>query len=156
MRRGVRLAVDVGSVRIGVARSDPEGLLASPLGTVPRGRGDVDRIASLAGENEISEVFVGLPTSLSGREGTAAESARTFAAALARRLAPVPVRLLDERFTTVMAHDSLRAAGKDSRQRRSVVDRTAAALLLQDALDAERTTGQPAGVTVGLAPGGRP
>jgi putative holliday junction resolvase len=151
----VRLAVDVGSVRIGVARSDPEGLLASPLGTVSRGRGDVDRIASLAGENEIIEVIVGLPTSLSGREGTAAESARTFAAALARRLAPVPVRLLDERFTTVIAHGSLRAAGKDSRQRRSVVDRTAAALLLQNALDAERATGQPAGVAVGLAPGGR-
>jgi putative Holliday junction resolvase len=121
---------------------------------VSRGRGDVERIASLAGENKIIEVIVGLPTGLSGNAGLAAAGARRFAAALARRLAPVPVRLLDERFTTVIAHESLRRAGKDSRQRRSIVDRTAAALLLQDALDAERSTGRPAGVAVGVTPGG--
>jgi putative holliday junction resolvase len=154
MRQGVRLAVDVGSVRIGVARSDPEGLLASPLATVSRGRGDVDRIARLAGDSKIIEVIVGLPTSLSGREGGAAAGARKFAAELAERLAPVPVRLLDERFTTVLAHDALRQTGKNSAHRRPVVDRTAAALLLQDALDAERSTGRPAGLAVGLAPGG--
>ena len=154
MRQGVRLAVDVGSVRIGVARSDPEGLVASPLATVPRGRGDLDHIASLVGESKIIEVIVGLPTSLSGREGGAAAGARKFAAALAKRLAPVPVRLLDERFTTVLAHDALRQTGKNSANRRTIVDRAAAALLLQEALDAERSTGRPAGEPVGLTQGG--
>ena len=151
VRPGVRLSVDVGSVRIGIARSDPDGLLASPLATVQRGAGDLDRIASLASENKTVEVIVGLPTSLSGREGAAAGDARMFAGALASRLAPVPVRLLDERFTTALAHEALRQGGKDSRVRRSVVDRTAAALLLQGALDAERSTGRPAGDLVGSA-----
>jgi putative Holliday junction resolvase len=150
VRTGVRLAVDVGSVRIGVARSDPDGLLASPLATVPRGDKDLDCITSLAGENETIEVIVGLPTTLSGREGSAAGDARLFATALARRLAPVPVRLLDERFTTVIAHEALRQGGRDSRRRRAVVDRSAAALLLQGALDTERSTGRPAGELVGV------
>lgn len=153
VRPGVRLAVDVGSVRVGVARSDPAGLLASPLATVQRGGKDLDRIASLAGENNTIEVIVGLPTTLSGREGSAAGDARRFAAALASRLAPVPVRLLDERFTTMIAHEALRQGGRDSRGRRAVVDRTAAALLLQGALDAERSTGLPAGELVSLARG---
>ena len=85
---------------------------------------------------------------LSGREGTSAADARSFAAALAGRLAPVPVRLVDERFTTVLAHDALRQGGRDSRARRQVVDQAAAALLLQGALDAERSTGRLAGELV--------
>ena len=155
LRSGVRLAVDVGSARVGVARSDREGLLASPLATVPRGSGDLDHIASLAGEDELIEIIVGLPTSLSGTEGPAAMDARAFAAALAARLAPVPVRLFDERFTTVIAHDALRRGGKDSRDRRLVIDKAAAALLLQGALDAERSTGRAVGELVPSAPGGR-
>jgi len=138
-----------------VARSDREGLLASPLATVPRGRGDLDQIASLAGEDELIEIIVGLPTGLSGKEGPAAVDARAFAAALAGRLAPVPVRLLDERFTTVIAHDALRRGGKDSRDRRLVIDMAAAALLLQGALDAERSTGRAVGELVPSSPGGR-
>ena len=153
MRHGVRLAVDVGSVRIGVARSDPDGLLASPLATVARGRGDLDSLAGLATGHDAVEVIVGLPTSLSGREGASAADARTFAAALAGRLAPRPVRLVDERFTTVLAHDALRQGGRGVRQRRAVVDKAAAALLLQGALDAERSTGQPAGELVAAASG---
>ena len=98
-------------------------------------------------------MIIGLPTGLSGREGAAAAAARRFAAALAARLAPVPVRLVDERFTTVIAHGTLRSGGQDSRQRRRTVDKTAAALILQGALDAERTTGQPAGELVGSSPG---
>jgi hypothetical protein len=94
------------------------------------------------------EVIVGLPTSLSGREGTAAAGAREFAADLAGRLAPVPVRLVDERFTTTEAHDALRRGGKDARARRQVVDAAAAAVLLQAALDAERATGRPPGQLV--------
>ncbi len=154
MRVGVRLAVDVGSVRIGVARCDGEGRLASPLTVVSRGRGDIDAIARLAAADNVIEVIVGLPVGLSGREGQAAAGARTFAAALARRVAPVPVRVVDERFTTVIAHEALRQSGSDARGRRPKVDSAAAALLLQGALDTERSTGQPAGELVGAATGG--
>ena len=145
VRKGVRLAVDLGSARIGVARSDPDGWLASPLTTVTRGKGDMARLAELAEANGAIEVIVGLPMTLSGRQGKAALDAQAFARGLALRLAPVPVRLLDERFTTVTAHDALRAAGRDSRARRTIVDQAAAAVLLQAALDAERSAGRPAG-----------
>jgi putative Holliday junction resolvase len=153
LRVGVRLAIDLGSTRIGVATSDPDGLLASPLTTVPRGRGDLDRLVGLVLEHEAVEVVLGLPTGLSGREGAAAAEARRFAGILAGRLAPIPVRLVDERFTTVIAHDALRRGGKGSRDRRSVVDKTAAALLLQGALDRERLTGSPAGEIAGPGSG---
>ncbi len=148
VRKGVRLAIDVGSARIGVARCDPDGLIASPLTTVTRGRGDLARLAELAETSGAVEVIVGLPTTLSGHEGKAAQDARAFARGLASRLAPVPVRLVDERFTTVTAHDALRTAGRDSRARRGVVDQAAAAVLLQAALDAEQSTGRPAGEPV--------
>lgn len=153
MRFGTRLAVDVGSTRIGVARCDPDGLLASPLATIRRSPGDLDSLASLAADEDAIEVIVGLPTGLSGREGAAAAQARAFAGALAARLAPMPVRLVDERFTTVIAHDALRRGGRGSRARRPLVDQAAAALILQGALDTERTTGKPAGELVGSAAG---
>jgi putative Holliday junction resolvase len=149
----VRLAVDVGSVRVGVARSDPSGLLASPLEVIPHGRGDLDRLAELAAGHEALEVIVGLPTTLSGREGPAAAAAREVASALAARIAPVPVRLVDERFTTTTAHAVLRQGGKDSRARRGIVDQAAAAVLLQAALDAERATGRPPGEPVAVSGG---
>ncbi|HEV2375571.1 MAG TPA: Holliday junction resolvase RuvX [Streptosporangiaceae bacterium] len=153
MRPGVRIALDLGSVRIGVAASDPGALLASPLTTVRRGRGDLDRLAELTAAYQAVEIVVGLPTGLSGREGTAAAQARAFARALAARLAPVPVRLVDERFTTALAHDALRQAGRDSRQRRPVVDQAAAAVMLQGVLDTERSTGEPVGEVVVLTTG---
>jgi putative Holliday junction resolvase len=151
VREGVRLAVDVGSVRIGVARSDPAGILASPLTVVrsgPANPGKMDELTALAASVSAIEVIVGLPTSLSGREGAAAAAARSFATELAGRLAPVPVRLVDERFTTTQAHDALRRGGKDSRARRQVVDAAAAAILLQAALDTERATARPPGQLV--------
>ena len=153
MRTGVRLAVDLGSTRVGVARCDPSGLLATPLATITRGRGDLDELAALVAAHDPIEVIVGLPTSLSGRAGTAAAEARAFAESLATRLAPLPVRLVDERFTTVIAHDALRQGGRGSRQRRTPVDKAAAALILQGALDAERSPGAPAGELVASAPG---
>ncbi len=153
MRSGKRLAIDVGSVRIGVAACDPEGILATPVATVMRGPGDLTEIARLAAEREVIEVVVGLPTGLSGKAGKAAAGAREFAAELALAVAPAPVRLVDERFTTTLAHSALRSAGSDSRQRRSAVDRAAAALLLQSALDSERLTGAPAGELVGAGTG---
>lgn len=148
MRAGVRLGVDVGSVRIGVAKSDPGGLLASPLDTVKRGPGDLAALSAIAVENDAIEVIVGLAIGLRGHEGKAATQGRNFADALAARLAPVPVRLVDERFTTVLAHAALQQGGYDSRARRQEVDKAAAALLLQGALDAERSSGQPAGELV--------
>jgi putative Holliday junction resolvase len=148
MRQGVRLAVDAGSVRIGVARSDPDGILASPLAVVRSGPGALDELARLAAGADAIEVIVGLPTSLSGRDGAAAATARSFAADLAGRIRPVPVRLFDERFTTAQAHEALRRGGKDTRARREIVDAAAAAVLLQAALDAERATGRPPGQPV--------
>jgi putative holliday junction resolvase len=152
LRTGVRLAVDVGSVRIGVARCDPAGILATPLETVKTGRGDVDRIVALVAEYEAVEVIVGLPTSLSGREGPAAESARAFAVRLARKLPAETVRLYDERFTTVTASAGLRANGMKAKNQRSVIDQTAAAVLLQAAIDKERLTGNPPGEPVKGSP----
>src|SRR5580693_1178730 len=122
VRSGVRLAVDPGTVRIGVARSDPGGVLATPLTVVRRGKGDLNALASLAAAEEAMEILVGLPRSLSGREGPAAITARQFAADLADRVAPLPVRLVDERFTTSTAHGALAAAGHDSRARRQTDD----------------------------------
>jgi putative Holliday junction resolvase len=131
-----------------VARSDPRGVLATPLTVVRRGKGDFDALASLAIAEEAMEIVVGLPRSLSGREGAAAASAKKFAASLAARVAPLPVRLFDERFTTATAHSALRAGGHDSRQRRETVDAAAAAVLLEAALESERRTGQAPGELV--------
>jgi len=155
LRSGVRLAIDVGSTRIGVASSDPGGLLATPLATVRRGSGDLDEIARLANGRHVIEIVVGLPTGLSGRAGQAADLARDFAKALARLVAPLPVRLFDERFTTVIADAALRQGGRNSKKRRTVIDQAAAAMLLQGALDAERQTGRPAGELISAGPDGR-
>ena len=150
MRSGVRLGIDPGDVRIGVAASDPSGLLATPVETVARGRGDLARLRALVADLDAREVVVGLPRSLSGREGPAAAKARTFAGELAEALAAdgVPVRLLDERLTTVSAEAVLRSQGRKGRQRRAVVDQAAAVVMLQNALDTERGTGLPPGELV--------
>jgi len=152
MRPGVRLAVDVGTVRIGVARSDALGMLASPLETVPRGDGDLDRIVALADEHAAIEVYVGRPSALSGRVTASTQDALGFAAALAERL-PGRVRLVDERLTTVSAQGALRASGRDSRAGRAVIDQVAAAIMLEHALDSERQSGNRPGAEV-PAPGG--
>ena len=141
----MRLALDPGSVRIGVARCDPGAMLATPLTVLRRGKGDLDALASLAEAQDAMEILVGLPKSLSGREGPAAVTAKQFAADLAARVAPLPVRLVDERFTTATAHDALRAGGHDSRARRHSVDSAAAAVLLEAALESERRTGDAPG-----------
>jgi putative Holliday junction resolvase len=144
-RRGRRLAVDVGAARIGVASSDPDGLLATPVETVPAGPAAQARIAELAAEYEALEVVVGLPRSLNGREGPAAAKCRAFAAQLAVLVRPVTVRLVDERMSTVTATQGLRASGVRSRKGRKVVDQAAAVVFLQNALETEKTTGRPPG-----------
>lgn len=148
MRFGVRLGIDPGDARIGVARSDPSGMLATPVETVPRGEGDLARIAAILEEENAVEVVVGLPRSLSGREGPAAAKAREFADALARRIAPVPVRLCDERLTTVTAESMLRDQGRKGAKRRAVVDQAAAVVILQNALETERALGAAPGELV--------
>ena len=135
MRRGVRIGVDVGDVRIGVARSDPSGLIATPVETVRRGKGDLARLRALTAEDEAVEVVVGLPRSLSGGEGPSAAKVREFAARIAEAVAPVPVRLCDERLSTVTAEAVLRGQGKKGQKRRAVVDQAAAVVILQNALD---------------------
>jgi putative Holliday junction resolvase len=148
LRHGVRLGLDPGDARIGVARSDPSGFLATPVETVRRGKGDLARLVKILAEEEAVEVVVGLPRSLSGGEGPAAAKVREFAAALARRIAPVPVRLVDERLTTVSAEAMLRDRGRKGSKRREVVDMAAAVLILQHALDSERVSGEPLGEIV--------
>ena len=149
MRRGVRLALDIGDARIGVASSDPHGILATPVETVHRGPGDLDRIAALAAELEAVEIVVGLPRSLSGGEGPAAvkirETAELVRAKVQEGNSGTAVRLVDERFTTVTAERMLRERGKKGSKRRAVVDQAAAVVILQHALDLERETGNPPG-----------
>lgn len=138
--RGRRLGIDVGAVRIGVALSDPEGVLATPLATVardPAEGSDLRRIAELAAEHQVVEIVVGLPRTLSGRIGPAAEAARAFAEALAERV-DVPVQLVDERLTTVVATRQLRESGRRGRRQRAVVDQAAAVAILQSWLDRHR------------------
>lgn len=151
MRIGVRLGVDVGSVRVGVAVSDPAGVLASPVTVLRRDRRtdrDLDELVALCAEREAVEVMVGLPRTLSGHEGTAAAACRDYAGALATRLSPIPVRLVDERLSTVSATRDLRAAGVTSREARGIIDAAAAVVLLQAALDTERATGVEPGEPV--------
>lgn len=155
LRHGVRLAIDPGGTRVGVARSDPAGMLATPVRTLRRGAGDIKEIVALVEELDACEVIIGYPASLSGEEGPAARKARGYAGALASKLA-VPVRLVDERLTTATAQAQLlQSAGHGGRgrrageQRRAVVDQAAATVLLQGALDTERRTGQPPGELVG-------
>ncbi|WP_040883586.1 Holliday junction resolvase RuvX [Janibacter sp. HTCC2649] len=155
VRPGVRLGVDVGTVRVGVAVSDPSGMLATPHATLTRiwpdaetPGDDIAEIVALSAERAALEVIVGLPRSLSGDEGPSAEAARKYAAELARRVAPVGVRLVDERLTSVSAHRALRDSGVAGRRQRAVVDQAAAVLILQAALDEERSSGRPPGEPV--------
>lgn len=150
MRHGVRIGVDVGTVRVGVARCDPSGVLATPLETVRRDLkqgSDLGRIVQLVQECEAVEVIVGLPRGLSGRDGDAALAARKYAVAIARRVR-VPVRVVDERLSTVTAQRSLREAGVKGRKHRPVVDQAAAVVILQSALDVERASGRAPGSLV--------
>lgn len=147
-RPGRRLGIDVGTVRVGVAVSDPHGILATPLATIARADdgSDLRAIAALVAEHEAVEVIVGLPRTLAGREGQAAQAARDFATALADELAggsgglpaAVPVTLADERLTTVVATRQLRDSGRPGRRQRAVVDQVAAVAILQGWLDTRR------------------
>jgi putative holliday junction resolvase len=141
--RGRRLGVDVGTVRIGVATSDPDGILATPVETVGRDRKGADgkhirRLSQIAAELEVVEVVVGLPRTLADRTGPSALDAIAVADALAARIDPVPVRLSDERLTTVTAQRSLREAGVRAKGQKPMIDQAAAVGILQNWLDQRR------------------
>ena len=146
--RGRRLGVDVGTVRIGVAASDPDGILATPVETVRRDRTDkhMRRLAQLVNELVAVEVVVGLPRTLADRSGPSARDAIELAEQLARRIAPTPVRLSDERLTTVAAQRSLRDAGVRAKGRRTMIDQAAAVGILQNWLDQRRAASRTRGV----------
>ncbi|TQK31859.1 Holliday junction resolvase RuvX [Arthrobacter sp. SLBN-53] len=139
--RGRRLGVDVGTVRIGVASSDPDGILATPLETVKRERTGrhLRRLVALVQENGVVEVIVGLPRTLADRSGSSAQDAVEMADKLAELIAPVPVRLADERLTTVSAQRALRDAGVRAKNQRAMVDQVAAVGILQTWLDQRRS-----------------
>ncbi len=153
-RRGVRLALDWGDARIGVAACDADGVLAYPLTTVAAGESEIAALAALIGERTPIEVLVGLPRSLSGREGPAAVKARERAGRLAAAIS-VPVRLVDERLTTVTASQRLRAGGKKARQQRPLIDAAAATAILEQALAVERAGQHPPGELVSPGPDDR-
>ncbi|GAA1527174.1 putative Holliday junction resolvase [Microbacterium ginsengiterrae] len=146
-RRGVRLGVDVGKARVGVARCDPDGMLAVPVETVPRSEHSLTRLAELAQEYEPLEFVVGLPVNMQGADTPSTADARDFAAALQQRTG-VTVRLVDERLSTVSAHAALRSSGRTQRNSRSIVDQVAAVVLLQHAIDTEKSTGRPTGSVI--------
>jgi putative Holliday junction resolvase len=149
--RGRRLGVDVGKVRVGVAVSDPDGILATPLVTIPRDMGvqqkgaaadsvpaDIAELARLVTEHEAVQVVVGLPVRLNGAEGTAATDIRAYADRLARAVGHVPIVLADERMSTVVATRRLAERGVRGKRQRAVVDQAAAVEILQSWLDAQR------------------
>ena len=149
MRSGVRIGVDVGRARVGVARSDRDGLLATPVETMPRDSGTIGALGVLIAELEPLEVVVGLPLSLSGADTASTTDARDFARALAVA-AGVPVRLIDERLTTVSAQRALHDAGRRAKGSRPVIDQVAAVIILQNALDFERAAARPPGALIDL------
>ena len=134
------LGVDVGTVRVGLALSDPTGTLASPLETLRRAKNhsDLDRLAALVAEHEVTEVVVGEPVHLSGASGASAADAGNYAQELADRIPDVPVILIDERLSTVTAASHLREGGIDSRKQREVIVQAAAVVILQQFLDSRR------------------
>lgn len=144
--RGRRLGVDVGKVRVGVAISDPDGILATPVATVARDLGaaadtvpaDMAELVRLVEEHEVVQIVVGLPVQLSGTEGAAAIDIRAYAERLARAVGHVPIVLADERMSTVVATRRLAERGVRGRRQRAVVDQAAAVEILQSWLDAQR------------------
>ena len=152
MRGGVRLGLDWGEVRIGVAACDPAGTMAFPVSTVAAGPAAYGTIRDLIREYEPFELIVGLPRSLSGGEGPAAGRVRAAAAELAARLVAdgsmLAVRLVDERLSTVSAARQLRTAGRPAKKQREIIDSAAAVGILEHALAVERAGGSPPGELV--------
>lgn len=138
--KGRRLAIDVGTKRVGLAISDPSSIIASPLRTVSP-EDLIDSLRELVVSEEVSVIYVGLPLHLSGQEGISAEIARATACEIAEVLG-IEVRLLDERLTTTSALKNSSGTKKPSKEN---VDQIAAVALLEFALQSERNRGELAG-----------
>jgi putative holliday junction resolvase len=149
MRPGIRIGVDVGRVRVGVARCDRDGLVATPVETLKRDTTTIPALQALIAELEPIEVVVGLPISMSGSDTASTTDAREFARSLAEAVA-IPVRLVDERLSTVSAQRALHDAGRRAKGSRPVIDQVAAVIILQNALDSERMAARPPGALIAL------
>lgn len=149
MRAGVRLALDMGAKRIGVARCDREAIMAVPIDTLDASNPDwTTRVQGLVAEYEPIEIVIGNPVSLRGTAELASASVRERALLLQASVPQTPIRLVDERLTTATALRQLREAGRDARAAKSRVDAAAAVGILEFALEVERRSGQPAGETL--------
>ncbi|MCI5825303.1 MAG: Holliday junction resolvase RuvX [Arcanobacterium sp.] len=145
------MAIDLGRARVGIAKSDSLGMLATPVATAHRGKNDIAIIMRLVREYHPLEIYVGYPLNMDGSMGAAAVAATRWAGRLARKVAPVPVRMIDERLTSVIAHRQLHEAGRREIHHRAVVDQVAAVNILESALETERTSGAQPGITVSAA-----
>jgi putative Holliday junction resolvase len=152
MITGVRIALDVGSVRIGVAKCDAEGLLATPLTTISAGPEAVDQVLDLLLEYEAICVYIGKPISLAGKDTASTQSAIEFAKEVAALLkdSDTKVRLIDERLSTVSAQRGMHEAGRNVKQSRDAIDQAAAVVILEHALASERNSGTLVGEEVKL------
>ena len=151
MRSGRRLAVDVGKVRVGLALSDFHGILASPLQNLARQAEDADTVKLIleaVSDEDILEIYVGLPVSMGGSATASTDDAIAIAQQLAS-IASMPVRMIDERLTTVSATAALRSSGKNSKDGRKVIDQVAATMILEQALAIEKNTDREPGIALG-------
>jgi len=148
---GRKLAIDIGRARLGIAISDLSGILSSPLDSVRRIADDsetIKEILKIVADNEVQEIYVGDPVSLSGEITTSTDDARNFASLLQSTTA-IPVRLIDERLTTVTAARNLRDSGKNAKTSKSLIDSASAVVILEAVLQVERVSGEAAGRSVG-------
>ncbi|MDR6938748.1 Holliday junction resolvase RuvX [Arcanobacterium hippocoleae] len=154
IRAGVRISVDVGLARVGVARSDTDGIMALPVNTFTREVDDFAGVLNLLELFHVLEIYVGLPLNMDGSEGKAAKGARRWANRLKRMITNKyygfgpEIRMIDERLTTVTAHQQLTQAGKKMVAHRAVVDQQAAIIILEGALERERNSGQIPGIAL--------
>lgn len=147
IRPGVRLAIDVGRARVGIARSDQDGMMAVPVETAPRDTA-TDVVVGLVAEYSPLEIVVGLPLNMAGDHTPSTDDAVEFAQVLAQRVA-VPVRMVDERLSTVSAMAGLHGSGKTVKSAKPLIDQASAVIILQHCLDTEKNSGTPPGFLVG-------
>ncbi|WCC80866.1 Holliday junction resolvase RuvX [Cutibacterium equinum] len=145
----MRIAIDWGKARIGVAASDRDAILAFPVETVQTANRPVQRLAEIIAEYEPVEVIMGLPVALDGAEQIAARDVREAGRQLAQAISPIPVRWVDERMTTRMAARALHDAGRNARKQRGVIDQAAAVAILEHVLEQIRSA--RSGMTTGEA-----
>ncbi|RKW71259.1 Holliday junction resolvase RuvX [Galactobacter caseinivorans] len=150
--RGVRLGIDVGKARVGVARSDPDGMIATPVRTLSRDlkkHSDQRVLLQLILEEDVTTVYVGLPKNLSGEHTPSTQDALDYAGELVQALqetgSAAQVRMVDERLSTVSAQRQLHQNGHTTKSSRSIIDQAAAVSILQQALELEHSRKKRAG-----------